>query len=63
MITTAVTGFIVAILAFFGITPSAWLIGAIWLAVKAVIVVSAFAIAALGFKKAQAPEPATEPEQ
>ena len=55
MITTAVTGFIVAVLALVGITPTAWLIGAIWLAVKAVIVVGAFALAARGLKKA--PEP------
>lgn len=51
MITTAVTGFIVAILAFMGISPTAWLVGAIWLGVKAIIVVGAFALAARGFKK------------
>jgi heme O synthase-like polyprenyltransferase len=40
MITSAVTAAIVAVLAFFGISPSAGLVGGIWIVVKVLIVLT-----------------------
>lgn len=52
MISAPVTAAIVAILAFFGVSPTAWLVGAIFVAVKAFIVLGGLGLAArlFGFK-------------
>ena len=54
MITTAITAAIVAALAFFGIAPSPWLVGAIWIAVKAMVVLGALALAARTMRRSKA---------
>lgn len=55
MITTAVTAAIVGALAVFGVTPTPWAIGAIWLVVKAFVVLGIFGAVTKLFSKRKAP--------
>lgn len=55
MITTAVTAAIVGTLALFGVSPTAWTIGAIWIFVKALVVLGIFGFVSKLFQKRKAP--------
>ena len=55
MFTTAITAAIVGALALVGITPTAWAIGAIWLVVKALVVLGIFGAVGKFFQKRKDP--------
>lgn len=55
LFTTAITAAIVGALALFGITPTAWAIGAIWIAVKVLVVLGIFGAVGKFFQKRKAP--------
>lgn len=54
MITTAITGAITAVLAFFGISPAPQLVAGIWIAVKILMVAAVFLVGLRWAKKKSA---------
>jgi hypothetical protein len=70
MLTTAITGVITAIAAFFGVKPGPW-VAVVWLIVKALVVFGIFGVVAKFFGKKEQPAalaapgeaPAKQPDQ
>jgi hypothetical protein len=55
LLTTAITAAIVGALSLFGMTPTPWLIGAIWIGVKVLVVGGIFGLVAKFLQKRKAP--------
>jgi hypothetical protein len=62
VLTTAITGAITAILTFFGVTPTATMVGGIWITVKIIIVALGAFIAWRISRKKKAAAEAEKPE-